>query len=61
MRIAICSSTQFLNEVKNIADKLISMGHEIVYPHTIGKVIRGEADFESVINKKTMACGTKEE
>jgi len=60
MRIAICSSTQFLNEVKEIADKLISMGHEIIYPHTIGKVIRGEADFESVMNEKIMVYGMKE-
>jgi hypothetical protein len=52
MKIAICSSTQFLNEVKEIANELMEMGHEIIYPHTIGKVIRGEADFESVMNEK---------
>ncbi len=27
-------------------------GYKIVYPHTIGKVIRGEANFESVMNEK---------
>lgn len=52
MKIAICSSTQFLNEVKDVADKLVAMGHKIVYPYTIGKVIRGEADSDDVMSDK---------
>jgi hypothetical protein len=52
MKIAICSSTQFLNEVKEIADRLLAMGYEIVYPQTIGKIIRGEVSYDEAMCDK---------
>jgi hypothetical protein len=52
MKIAICSSTQFLHEVKEIADKLMAMGHETIYPQTIGKIVRGEVSYEEAMNDK---------
>jgi len=52
MKIAICSSLDFINEIKDMADKLIQIGHEIILPQTAEKIYRGEATYEQVMREK---------
>lgn len=52
MKIAICSSTQFLKEVKNIGERMVILGHEVIYPNTIGKIINGEVLYEEAMADK---------
>lgn len=52
MKIAICSSLDFINEIRENADKLIKLGHEVVLPHTAEKIYRGEVTYEQVMEEK---------
>lgn len=52
MKIAICSSLDFTTEIKEIADKLISSGHEVTLPQTAEKIYKGEATYQQVMKEK---------
>jgi hypothetical protein len=52
MKIAICSSLDFINEIKETADKLVQLGHEVTLPQTAEKIYKGEATYEQVMEEK---------
>jgi hypothetical protein len=52
MKIAICSSLDFIEEIKNTADKLIPMRHEVTLPQTAEKIYNGEVTYEQVMDEK---------
>lgn len=52
MKIAICSSLDFINEIKETADKLVRLGHEVILPQTAEKIYKGEATYEKVMEEK---------
>lgn len=52
MKIAICSSLDFINEIKEVADKLILAGFDVTLPQTAEKIYNGEATHEQVMEEK---------
>lgn len=52
MKITICSSIDFTYEVKEIADKLEKIGHEVEIPLTSQKILRGELTLEDFKKEK---------
>lgn len=52
MKIAICSSLDFIDEIKNIANKLVSFGHEVTLPQTAEMIYKGEVSYEQVMKEK---------
>lgn len=52
MRIAICSSLDFINEIKETADALALLGHEVTLPQTAEKIFNGESAYEQVMEEK---------
>lgn len=52
MKIAICSSLDFINDIKETADKLVQLGHEVTLPQTAEKIYKGEATYEQVMEEK---------
>jgi hypothetical protein len=52
MKIAICSSLDFINEIKEVGEKLSQMGHEVTLPHTAEKIYNGEATYDQVMEEK---------
>jgi hypothetical protein len=52
MKIVICSSLDFTNEIKEIAKKLVQKGHEVVIPLTSKKILNGEITLEQIRKEK---------
>jgi len=52
MKIAICSSLDFIDEIKNTADKLAALGHAITLPKTAEMIYEGKATYEQVMDEK---------
>jgi len=52
MKIAICSSLDFITEIKETADKLVALGYEVTLPQTAEKIYKGEATYEQVMEEK---------
>lgn len=52
MKIAICSSLDFIEEIKNTADALRKLGHEVTIPITAEKIFAGEVLHEDVMDDK---------
>lgn len=52
MKIVICSSLDFIHEIKEIGEKLVAMGHVVTLPETAQKIYRGEATYEQVMEEK---------
>lgn len=52
MKIAICSSLDFIDEIKDISDKLLLLGHEVILPQTAEKIYKGEVTYEQVMEEK---------
>lgn len=52
MKIAICSSLDFINEIKDVSDELIQLGHEITLPQTAEKIYKGEVTYEQIMEEK---------
>lgn len=46
MKIVICGSIYFTPKIKEVADELEKMGHEVDIPLTSQKIIRGELTLE---------------
>jgi nucleoside 2-deoxyribosyltransferase len=57
MIISICSSLDFIPQIKNINDKLQQMGHQVFLPKSAEMVIKGEISLEDL--KKESADGAK--
>ena len=52
MKITICSSIEFVYEIKEIAQKLEEMEHEIEIPMTAKKILDGELTLEEFKKEK---------
>lgn len=52
MKIAICSSLDFTEGVRKIAENLKALGHEVVLPQTIERIARGEVTYDQVMEEK---------
>lgn len=46
MKIAICASLDFANEIKNIANQLISQDHEVIIPKTAEMILNTANHFK---------------
>ena len=46
MKITICSSVEFAHKIKEIADTLTSLGHDVHIPTGAKMIISGELDLE---------------
>jgi diphthamide synthase subunit DPH2 len=49
MKISICASIQFTNEIKQISDYLKSKGHEVIIPDGAERIISGEISMEQFL------------
>lgn len=52
MKITICSSLDFIDEIKDATDKLKEFGYEVVLPQTAEKIYKGEVTYEQVMEEK---------
>jgi hypothetical protein len=59
MKITICSSLDFTSAIKEIADSLISMGHEVVIPMTSEMILNNQVGFDQVMREKESGEITK--
>ena len=46
MKVVICASIHFTAKIKEIADKLITLGHEVEIPLTAQEIIKGNLSLE---------------
>ena len=54
MKITICASVDFTYEIRDVAEQLRSLGHEIVgLPHFTQKILRGEVSYEEYMETKS--------
>ena len=52
MKIAICVSLDFTDQIKNIANQLTKQGHEVILPQTVKMILNGEVTFEQIMREK---------
>ena len=52
MKIAICLSLDFTNQITDIKNQLIQKGHEVIVPMTSGMFLRGEVALEQITKEK---------
>lgn len=52
MKIAICGSLNFTYEIKELADNLRALGHEVTIPLSSTKILNGEASLEQIKKEK---------
>jgi len=52
MKITICASLDFTNEIKDVYDKLIKQGHEASIPKTSEAILSGEISLEQIKKEK---------
>jgi len=52
MKITICSSVDFTNKIKEVADALIKLWHEVEIPFCSKKIIAGELSLEEFLKVK---------
>lgn len=52
MKIAICSSLDFVDDIRKIYEELEKLGHEVILPQTAEKIFRGETTYEQVMDEK---------
>jgi hypothetical protein len=52
MKIAICSSVAFTNKIKEVADELVKLGHEVEIPFSAQKILNGDISLESFLDIK---------
>lgn len=53
MRIAICGSLSFTNQMKNIADELTAQGHDVSIPISSEKILSGEFSLAEIEKEKS--------
>lgn len=56
MKITICGSIDFKDKMLEVYDQLIKLGHEVLLPRTIKRVLAGEIDWQEHVENK----GSKE-
>ena len=52
MKIAICASLDFTNEIIDIAKQLTEQGHEVIIPKTSEMVLNKEVTIEKILEEK---------
>ena len=52
MKITIICSITFYNEVKDLRDRLVEKGHEVITPYSIERILDGKITIEEVNEKK---------
>ena len=52
MKITICASINFTNEIGQVAEVLKAAGHEIVIPETSGMILRKEVTLGQIVEEK---------
>ena len=52
MKIVICASLDFTNQIKEVASQLIGLGHEVEIPKTSEAILNGEISLEQIIIMK---------
>ncbi|MBZ9572370.1 hypothetical protein KJA15_03505 [Patescibacteria group bacterium] len=52
MKIAICVSLDFTNQIRDIANNLTEQGHEVILPQTVEMILNGEVAFEQIMKEK---------
>jgi len=52
MKITICASLDFSQEIGEVTEKLKNMGHEVLLPATAAKVLSGKVDLEDIKKAK---------
>ena len=53
MKIAIVGSLDFTNEIKEIANKLVEKGHEIIIPVTSEMILNNKVTLEQIKKEKS--------
>ena len=56
MKIAICGSVVFANEMGKVRENLLQLGHEVELPTTADKILKGEFSLEDI--KRMKESGT---
>ena len=52
MKIAICGSLNFTNEISQLAQDLKKQGHEVSIPLSSEKILKGEVSLETIKKEK---------
>jgi len=52
MKIAICASLSFTNEIKEIKESLLELGHEVFMPQASDMIYNGELSLEQIEKEK---------
>ncbi len=52
MKITLCGSIEFTEDMKDIADRLKKTGHEVIIPLTAKRIIDGSLTLEEFKNEK---------
>lgn len=52
MKIVISASLDFTKKIKDIADKLIKQGHQVIIPKTAKMILDGEVSLEQIKKEK---------
>ncbi|MDD4332860.1 MAG: hypothetical protein PHT51_02000 [Patescibacteria group bacterium] len=52
MKIVICGSINFVQEIKKISDELVKIGYEVEMPLTAQKILNGELSMEDYNKEK---------
>ena len=52
MKIAICASLDFTNEIINIAKQLTEQGYEVIIPKTAEMILDKEVTLEQILKEK---------
>ncbi len=52
MKITICASLNFTNEIKDIANQLTEQGHEVIIPKTSEMILDGQISLEQIKKEK---------
>jgi len=52
MKLVICASLEFTYQIKEIAEQLIKLGHEVVIPKTSEMILNGEVTLEQIKQEK---------
>lgn len=54
MKLCICGSLNFTDEMKVIADRLKSLGHEVILPPSSVEILKGEYSLDDIRAEKEL-------
>ncbi|MCD6215577.1 MAG: hypothetical protein J7J92_00690 [Candidatus Aenigmarchaeota archaeon] len=52
MKIVICAGLEFTYQIKEVAEQLIKLGHEVVIPKTAEMILNGEVTLKQIKQEK---------